>query len=176
MINAAALTFPLMMFLLGALTVMLTVPFLRRWAHARALLDVPTELRKIHSEPIPRIGGVAIYGAFIVVFLFTGFLFKRQIRLLDGWEQIFLVVTPMFAMGLWDDFHPLGAKRKLAAQILIAVGAYWMGMRIGNITNPFNGTFYELGLWGLPLTVIWLVAITNLINLIDGLDGLAAGV
>lgn len=174
--NFSILTFPSMAFLLGSLIVVMMTPFLRQWAHSRAVLDVPTELRKIHTEPIPRVGGFAIYAAFLVIFLLLRFLFPEQVQSLEGWEEIFVVVTPMFIMGAWDDFRPLGAKKKLAAQIVIAIMAYWIGVRIENITNPFNNTFYHIGLWGLPLTVLWLVAITNLINLIDGLDGLAAGV
>jgi len=173
--NIPDLTYPATAFFVGALAVMLTVPYLRRWAHARSLLDLPTELRKIHTEPIPRIGGAAIYAGFLLVFVLTGVLFLNQVRMLDGWDQIFLVVTPMFALGFWDDFRPLGAKKKLAGQILIAVAAYWIGLRIENITNPFDGTYHDIGLWSLPLTILWIVAITNLINLIDGLDGLAAG-
>ena len=112
--NIPDMTFPAMAFFLGALTVILAIPFLRRWAHACAILDLPTELRKIHTKPIPRIGGVAIYAGFMLIFLLVGVVFRHQVQTLDGWEQIYLVVTPMFILGLWDDFRPLGAKKKLA--------------------------------------------------------------
>jgi UDP-GlcNAc:undecaprenyl-phosphate GlcNAc-1-phosphate transferase len=88
----------------------------------------------------------------------------------------------MFLLGFWDDVKPLGARRKLLGQILIASAVYLAGMyddlplNIGTFRNPFTGTDYSLGAWGYLATVFWLVAFTNLINLIDGVDGLAAGI
>ena len=163
-------------FLLGALTSFAVIPLIRRWAMTRAILDLPTEGRKIHTEAVPRIGGAAIYLGFVLIFLFVGIFLPRQVSVSDGWEQIFLVTTPMFLLGLWDDFRPLGAKKKLIGQILISMFAYFIGMRIENVTDPFTHAPHNLGVLGFFCTVIWIVGITNLINLIDGLDGLAAGV
>jgi len=82
----------------------------------------------------------------------------------------------MFAVGLWDDFWPLGARKKLLLQIVIAILVYYFGIQIQSFKNPLTGVEYALGGWGLVATVLWLVALTNLINLIDGIDGLAGGV
>ena len=92
--------------------------------------------------------------------------------------QFVVVLTlAMFTLGLWDDVRALGARRKLLGQILIASAAFWGGISIENLTIPFGQQgVLTLGLWAWPVTVLWLVAITNLINLIDGVDGLAGGI
>jgi UDP-GlcNAc:undecaprenyl-phosphate GlcNAc-1-phosphate transferase len=82
----------------------------------------------------------------------------------------------VFAVGLRDDFKPLGAKLKLLAQVAVAAAVYFTGVRIEQVTNPLTGAVYELGGWGFVATGFWLVALTNLINLIDGIDGLAGGI
>ena len=82
----------------------------------------------------------------------------------------------MFGLGLWDDFCPLGAKRKLAGQVLIASTAYFLGISIQHFEIPFVNQIIGLGLMSWLATVFWLVAMTNLINLIDGMDGLAGGI
>jgi UDP-GlcNAc:undecaprenyl-phosphate GlcNAc-1-phosphate transferase len=82
----------------------------------------------------------------------------------------------MFALGFADDLRPLGAKRKLAGQVLIATAVYFGGIHITQFQNPLTGTYYSLGVGAWLATVTWLVAFTNLINLIDGIDGLAAGI
>jgi UDP-N-acetylmuramyl pentapeptide phosphotransferase/UDP-N-acetylglucosamine-1-phosphate transferase len=82
----------------------------------------------------------------------------------------------MFAIGFWDDLAPLGARRKLTLQILIALAVCCAGIGIEKFQLPFIGRIIELRGWGILLTVLWLVGITNLLNLIDGVDGLAAGI
>ncbi|HEX9047934.1 MAG TPA: MraY family glycosyltransferase [Verrucomicrobiae bacterium] len=82
----------------------------------------------------------------------------------------------MFGLGLWDDLVGVGARRKLIGQILIASVAFLGGISIEHFRVPFTDQLIDLGFWGWPVTVIWLVALTNLINLIDGVDGLAGGI
>jgi UDP-GlcNAc:undecaprenyl-phosphate GlcNAc-1-phosphate transferase len=82
----------------------------------------------------------------------------------------------MFALGFRDDFKPLGAKRKLLGQVLIALAVAAFGISIQHFKIPFTSTILDLGGWGVVLTVVWLVGMTNLINLIDGADGLAGGI
>ena len=82
----------------------------------------------------------------------------------------------MFGVGIIDDLRPLGAKRKLLVQIVIASAAYWLGVQINQFKNPLSGEVFSLGAAGYVVTVLWLVAMTNLINLIDGIDGLAGGI
>ena len=81
-----------------------------------------------------------------------------------------------FLLGFIDDFRPLSAKTKFAAQILLAVLAYYCGLSIEQVKVPFTENHVELGYLGLFVTVFWFVAIMNIINLIDGLDGLAGGI
>lgn len=82
----------------------------------------------------------------------------------------------MFGLGLWDDLFALGARRKLLGQVLIASVTYFCGIGIVHFRIPFTEHVMDLGLWAWPVTVFWLVAMTNLINLIDGVDGLAGGI
>jgi len=82
----------------------------------------------------------------------------------------------MFGLGLWDDLKPLGARKKLLGQLLIASSVCGFGIGITTFKLPWSGQIIDLGNWGAVLTVIWLVSMTNLINLIDGVDGLASGI
>jgi len=129
-----------------------------------------------HKTPVSRFGGVALALAFITVVLATLLWFPDAAT---TWRTRLVIVfgsLAMFLLGLRDDLRPLGARKKLAGQILIALGACAFGVNIENFQNPFTHTVYELGWWwGSVLTVFWLVALTNMINLIDGIDGLAGG-
>jgi UDP-GlcNAc:undecaprenyl-phosphate GlcNAc-1-phosphate transferase len=89
---------------------------------------------------------------------------------------IFVGAAASFLLGFIDDFHPLGAKVKLLAQIIIGVIAHQCGLSIETIAIPFTDVVVQFGFFSMWVTVIWIVAIMNLINLIDGLDGLAGGV
>ena len=146
----------------------LLVPLVRRWALSRRLVDRPDRSRKTHRRPIPRVGGLAIFLAFVLVVCGASYLrnFKMGV---DVWHLL-ITSTLMFIVGFWDDIKPLGAKVKLMLQIAVAVIAFFLGIRI----EMFLG--YYVGLLSLPLTVIWLVSTVNIINLIDGIDGLAAGI
>ena len=89
---------------------------------------------------------------------------------------IFVGAAASFLLGFIDDFHPLGAKVKFLAQIIIGVMAYQFGLSIDRVAIPFTDVVLQFGFFSMWLTVIWIVAIMNLINLIDGLDGLAGGI
>ena len=125
-----------------------------------------------------RLGGVALAAAFVSVVILY--------KLWNGWQpepaepypcrKIASVALLMFGLGLWDDLSPLGARRKLLGQLLIATGAYFLGIAIYKFQIPFTGHIVDLGFWSWLVTVFWLVAMTNLINLIDGVDGLAGGI
>jgi len=97
----------------------------------------------------------------------------------EGAAQLWKITAAslaMFGLGLWDDLFVLGARRKLIGQLAIASAAYWIGIEINKFQIPFTGHIVDLGFWSWPVTVFWLVALTNLINLIDGVDGLAGGI
>ena len=126
----------------------------------------------MHKVPIPRLGGLAIYIGCIVSLL----IFAEINRELQG---ILLGSLIIVAVGVVDDSHPLGAGIKFILQIVAALIAVWHGVMIEAIANPFSlggNNYWVFGIWGIPITVIWIVAVTNSVNLIDGLDGLADGV
>lgn len=136
-------------------------------------LDIKDEFRKKHDGKISRLGGVTLYTAFLVTYLALSIWGSKLVM---SWDALGLCTTLMFALGLWDDLRPLGAKIKLAGQIIVAVIAYFLDIRIDTLTYPGGNFILPLGWWGFPITVFWLIAIPNIINLIDGFDGLAAGI
>lgn len=129
-----------------------------------------------HQIPVPRLGGVAMAGALVaVVLVFIVFFGSDFVLSGQRWPMIVSSLA-MFGLGLWDDLLGLGAKRKLFLQLLIASLTYSLGIAITQFRMPFVDHLVDLGFWAWPVTVIWLVAMTNLINLIDGVDGLAGGI
>ena len=128
------------------------------------------------KTPIPRLGGVAIVSAFIVVAVVIGLCFPVPSSELHIVGVILISSIAMFALGLVDDLRPLNAKFKLVAQIAIASAVYFANIRIELFKNPFSDSDLNLGVLGYFVTVLWLVSLTNLINLIDGIDGLAGGI
>lgn len=128
------------------------------------------------DEAVPRFGGIALAGSFIIAGLIYGFFHGWELLLRKDSVAILATSLAMFGVGFWDDLKPLGARKKLLLQIIIALAAYGCGLQVHTIKSPFGGEIYDLHLFGVVLTVIWLVAMTNLVNLVDGIDGLAGGV
>ena len=160
-----------------ALAVSLVVSFVLtpavKWLAVKiGAVDVPKDKRRMHDHPIPRLGGLAIFIGFVVaVILFADV--DRQLR------GILLGGCIIVAVGIVDDSHPLGAGIKFILQIVAALIAVWHGVVIEMIANPLpfiGGEYWDFGIMAVPITVIWIVAVTNSVNLIDGLDGLADGV
>jgi UDP-GlcNAc:undecaprenyl-phosphate GlcNAc-1-phosphate transferase len=129
-----------------------------------------------HKAPVPRLGGLALAAAFVGVELVIGAFYPEQRERTPGRLVVILSSLVMFGLGFWDDLRPLGARRKLLAQVLIALGVYYLGVGIQSFKIPLTERVVDLQGWGVVITVVWLVAMTNLINLIDGVDGLAAGI
>lgn len=146
----------------------------RFWKFERGV-DAGDGIRKHQSTPILRVGGLPIYGAFVVSFFFALLIPEKESESLVSYAFLILG-SAIFLLGLLDDLFHLPAKLKFLAQITIAVAAYSCGMRIDIISNPIDSGSLELGGFGLVLTVFWFVAVPNLINLIDGMDGLAGGI
>lgn len=145
-------------------------PIVRKIAIRINAVDIPKE-RKIHKEPIPLLGGVVIYTAFIIgVLCKPGIVSKSELGIIIG-------ATIIVLGGVIDDLKDLKPIYKLLFQIAAAVVLIIVGIEIKLITNPFSGIkeFLDLTYIGIPLTIIWVVGVTNAFNLIDGLDGLAAG-
>ncbi len=130
-------------------------------------IDAPDE-RKVHKGMIPRMGGLAIYAAFILAVLASMHINREVMGLLVGGTVILIV-------GIIDDLKPLPAKVKLLGQIVAASVLVMFDIRIDWLTNPFGDMLY-VDYLAIPLTIMWVVSLTNTVNLIDGLDGLAAGV
>jgi UDP-GlcNAc:undecaprenyl-phosphate/decaprenyl-phosphate GlcNAc-1-phosphate transferase len=164
-------------FLLALAGSWLLTPIIRDAAHGAGLLDEPEE-RKVHETPIPRLGGVAIGAAFylgIAAGLVAARATGERLDLGTGHLTGVLVGVALIAgVGLLDDLQGMRARVKLAAQVVVALVAYGLGLSIDTLHGPW-GTL-DLGPWSLVLTVLWIVALVNAVNLIDGLDGLASGV
>jgi UDP-GlcNAc:undecaprenyl-phosphate GlcNAc-1-phosphate transferase len=142
-------------------------PFVKAFAIKIGATDKPNH-RKVHQKIMPRLGGLAIYISFII-----GFLVLRP-EDASAWPIIigsFIIIVT----GMLDDLIELSAKVKLLGQLVAALIVVMGGVQIDYINWPFGGTI-EFGIFSIPLTILWIVGITNAINLIDGLDGLAAGV
>ena len=143
-------------------------PIVRRIAFKVGAVDMPNS-RKVHKEIMPRMGGVAVYLAFVVPVLMLYGLSTEIIGFLFGG---FLIVL----LGIYDDIFGMPAKIKLFGQIVAAASVLSFGIKIDFLTNPLSDGIIYLGLISIPLTIFWIVAVINAINLIDGLDGLAGGV
>lgn len=152
------------------------IPWVVRFAYRVGHVDQP-DARKVHTTPIPRLGGIAIFAGFMLGLGLLELLVPGELFALEGpLRGVLAGGILMFAVGVLDDLKPLNAKLKFGLQILAAVVAFYLGVRIEFISNPWGGMFFLQGLLPLMITVFWLVGITNTINLIDGLDGLAGGV
>ncbi len=161
---------PILAFLLSALVCYFITPLVINLAYKIGAIDVPKDNRRVHKKPIPRLGGLAIFSGFMI----SCIVFLRPTQeLLAIMLSSFIIVC----MGIVDDTAPMKAKTKLLIQIICAGIVTWAGVRIDFFTNPFEKeTLVVLKMLSIPVTVFWIVGITNTVNLIDGLDGLAAGV
>ena len=153
---------------------LLLTPFVRNIFRRFGIVDHPND-RKLHRHPIPRVGGVAIvlaYAAAYACLLLAHF--QGGVKILHGLRFVMRLgpaALLIFITGLIDDIWGLKPWQKLIGEVGAALMAYWAGIRI----QDFVG--FQLAVWlQLPLTVLWLVACTNAVNLIDGVDGLATGV
>jgi UDP-GlcNAc:undecaprenyl-phosphate GlcNAc-1-phosphate transferase len=124
-----------------------------------------------------RLGGLAMVISFLIISLAVSFWFPGDAAQAQTRWVIVCSAAAMFLLGFWDDLKPLGARKKLIGQILIALAAWFAGIHIEAFKNPLTGSTYQLGFFGgCALTVFWLIALPNLINLVDGMDGLAGGI
>jgi len=157
---------------LAAVVSFAATPLVKALSVKVGAVDVPKDGRRMHDHPIPRMGGLAIFFGFIVsMLLFVPLGTDKQGMLLGA---VIIVV-----LGMLDDKYALPAKPKFLVQIAAALIAVLAGNRIEVLSNPniFSpNPVWQLGWLSYPVTVIWIVAITNAVNLIDGLDGLACGV
>lgn len=154
-------------FLLAMLVSFLLTPYIKKLAFAIGALDKPDN-RKVHKKIMPRLGGLAIYIAFMVAVLASVEITKEILGVLLGGTFIVFV-------GILDDKYGLPAKVKLLGQIMAASILVLFGVQIEWINHPLGGYIYT-EFFAVPITIFWVISFTNVVNLIDGLDGLAAGV
>jgi len=171
----AALT----VFILGFLSCLVLTPAVSSLATRQGWLDRPDGRRKLHAEPVPRIGGLSVYASFALAFgvlvLFVPQAVSDRSGASNRYLHLLIACGAVALIGLVDDLVAVSPWAKVLVQLLAAVYLYYHGFQIRALTNPF-GDLILLGYFALPLTVLWFVGMSNAFNLIDGLDGLAAGV
>lgn len=159
--------------IIAAFVACAATPLIIRLAKLVGAIDVPKDDRRVHKVPTPRLGGLAIFLGFMAGLLYIVEIDSRLFGVLIGAA---IIVT----LGFFDDIKPLPAKFKFLIQIIAAAIAIHSGVEIPRVSNPLHfmvgGEYIVFGLWSYPLTLIWIVGVTNAINLVDGLDGLAAGI
>lgn len=160
------------------------IPLAKKLAIKLNAIDYPSA-RRVNMLPIPRLGGVAMLGGLIaaIVLILLGAEYWGWINpfhLTDedsiNYFGVALGVLVMFLVGFIDDLKDLPPKKKLVGQIIASCIVAGSGLLLADIVNPFGPGFLKLGIWAYPITVFYLVAFANIINLIDGLDGLASGI
>ncbi len=162
-------------FLLAAGVVLMITPGVIVLAAKTGAMDVPSG-RKVHKKPIPRIGGIGIYTAFLISVITVSFIADLDGEMLQEVTGLIVSGTLIVLIGIIDDYKNLPAKVKLLGQIFAAaVLVFGFDVRIDFISDPFGDYFY-LDRFAAPAAMFWIVGLTNTVNLIDGLDGLAAGV
>lgn len=168
---------------LGALVLSLVVAAavtpLVRWAARRGgIVDNPGG-RRVNTRVIPRLGGLAVVAGFFAPLAALAFTQSDVAEMFyaDPLHMVGLLVGGIIvvSLGAWDDIRGVRAWHKLGVQVLAALVAWACGFRMEHLTLPFIGEL-DLGVFGLPVTLLWITAIVNAINLIDGLDGLAGGI
>ncbi len=158
-------------FLISLLIAFITTPVVRRFAIKIGAVDIPKDNRRMHKAPMPYLGGVAIYLAVIITVLVFAPLTRENIAIILGGTIIAI-------SGVIDDIKDLSPRKKILFQLAAGIVLLIGGIKVEFFTNPFasGNTIVNLGLLSIPITLFWVVGITNTVNLIDGLDGLAAGV
>lgn len=146
---------------------LLVTPLVKKWSFKCGAIDRPDQ-RKVHKRVMPRLGGLAIYLSFIIAVALTRDITLQVAGLLVGGTIIIL-------LGFLDDTRGISPRVKLAGQVVAALAVIPFGLEVKILTNPFSDQWITLGLLSIPVTVLWIVSVTNAVNLIDGLDGLAGG-
>ena len=172
------------LFAVAAVVTIALTPLARKLAIKLYAIDYPSA-RRVNMLPIPRMGGVAIFGGILAALAVAGFgvyAFGWVDPFIDyngievNYWGVLLGTVLIFLVGAVDDVVDLNPKAKMLGQIVAACVVAGSGLLFSSIHNPFGEGYIEFGWVAYPLTVFYLVAFANVINLIDGLDGLAAGI
>ncbi|ALC88776.1 UDP-phosphate N-acetylglucosaminyl 1-phosphate transferase [Bacillus sp. FJAT-18017] len=146
----------------------LITPSIIKLAYKLGAVDKPNK-RKVHTKLMPRLGGLGIFISFVIGILILQPYSPYHLAIVLG--SIIIIIT-----GILDDIYELSAKKKFLAQLAAAlVVVLYGGIEVNFINLPFGGKL-DFGVMSVPITILWIVGVTNSINLLDGLDGLAAGV
>ena len=169
----------LAMLLISAVGSWALTPLAIRLAFRLGAVDIP-DARKVHSKPMPRLGGVAVFLGFLLPWIGLYFLnnpVQAKFREFDTlFAGLILSAFAMLILGIYDDIRGANALTKFIVQITVAVGLWFFGYSIDHVQNPWGGLL-SLPEWlSLTFTVLWIVGVTNAINLLDGIDGLVSGV
>jgi len=169
----------LAIFLVSLLSSFVLTRYVRDFANTRGWVAAPTQERHLHSSPLPRLGGVAIFLSFCCCMGLAVIwaMYHPHMHAVFSLRKVVTILVPatlVFLLGVVDDLRGVGPYFKFSVQAVAGAMLYAGGLRIVNIPVIF-GDHQLPGLIGLALTVLWVLAITNAFNLIDGLDGLAAG-
>ena len=163
--------------LVAAVTAYVATPLVRWMAGRINAIDHPSD-RKVHAHPTPTLGGTAIFIGILVAGIVAGNMKEFDPIFDTTSEPIGIAASALviFVLGFVDDFRPLPAPVKLAGQILAAGILFLSGVRMEFVVLPVQGYVYVSEDVSVLITVVWMVAIINAVNLVDGLDGLAAGI
>lgn len=169
----------LVMFLVSAVGSFALTPVAMRIAHRIGAVDIPSP-RKIHKVPMPRLGGLAVFLGFFLPWGGLYLLHNHIALAFQNYEILFLALaigtSCMLALGTFDDIRGADAVQKFLVQIAVACLLWSAGFRISSFSSPFGSPIPLHPALSLPITVLWIVGVTNAINLLDGIDGLVAGV
>lgn len=171
--------FYLGMFAASLLLSFILTRYVRNLATARGWVAAPALDRHLHRTPLPRLGGVAIFLSFLLSIAIALLVSWRYPRLSFGFslKTLVTILLPgvlIFLLGVYDDLRTVGPYFKFAVQAAAGVMLYAGGLRILDLPVLFGNHHFPWAV-SLPLTILWVLAVTNAFNLIDGLDGLAAG-
>ena len=172
LIENRLIAYTLLALLVALVVSFLMTPIVKTFAYKVGAIDVPKDARRMHKTPIPRLGGLAIFIGFMVSILLF-------VEITAEMRSILLGAVIIVVLGVVDDIMALPALLKFVVQIVAALIPATHGVVIQAFSNPnvfSDNPYWVLGNLSVPLTVLWIVAITNAVNLIDGLDGLANGV
>ena len=172
-------------FVLAAASCAIVTPLVRRMAFALGAFDEPDDQRRVHNQPTPRLGGLAIFiGFMLALFAMLNIALNNNfvIRHYLGTADLALIIgllfggTLMLGVGLWDDIMGMRPRRKFLAQVAVAaVTIVLYNFTIYGFTLPHFG-YVSLGLFAIPFSLFWYLGMVNAINFMDGLDGLVTGV
>lgn len=155
-------------FFIALAVAFLVTPQTKKLAIKLGVYDEP-DARKVHKGLMTRLGGLGIYAGFLAGFLVYGDFSRPMLGLLVS-------ASFVTAVGYYDDIRNLSPKLKLLGQMIAAVILMVFGVHLEYLTIPFTESIVDIGIFGYPLSILWVVGICNAVNLIDGLDGLASGV